>query len=685
MKCLIIAAGKGSRLQRRGKSKPLIPVLGVSLIERVIRSVTASGISDFYIVTGYQGECVQTFLDALSKRLGINVTFVVNNEWEKENGYSVLKAKGYLNEPFLLLMADHLFDPVNVNKLIKHPLDNGDIVLGVDKDVNNPLIDLNDVTKVFTENGEIRKIGKGLTGYNGFDTGIFLCTTAIFNALERRSSEFDDTTLSGAVQLLAATGNVKVHEIEGYWIDVDDEKAFKKAEKLLCDKLIKPADGFISRYINRKFSIRIFTPLFLKIYRGITPNQVSILSFVVGLVSSLYFFLGHAVIGALLIQLSSILDGCDGEIARLKHMQSSFGDFLDAILDRYADSFILAGIFYYSLTEIGSKEIFGIYCSPLFIIGIFVLAILGNLMVSYSTAKSVANFGYRYTRKWIAAGKGRDLRLFLLFIGGILTYFHPVFAFLALFIIAIQTNTIVIWRTFLSWYYFLHKDSLIKNKVKAVIFDFDGTIADTMPFLTELAVKLMTEAYDISKPEAEKRYLETTGLAFENQIELIFPNHPKNHEVVTTFESRKLEGVFAHPIFSEVIPTLKYFRNRGIKTFICSSTKQEIITKYIMLNKIDDLVDGFFGYKSDSRKGEQIDFVLQHYKLQPDEVMFIGDSLKDYDFAKDKKVDFIGLSRIFEKIEFQKKGLLSVSCLTDLIKLFDQSEKYFDSFEKVKL
>jgi phosphoglycolate phosphatase len=216
-----------------------------------------------------------------------------------------------------------------------------------------------------------------------------------------------------------------------------------------------------------------------------------------------------------------------------------------------------------------------------------------------------------------------------------------------------------------------------------VIFDFDGTIANTMPFLTELGVKLMTENYNISKSEAEKRYLETTGLDFASQLELIFPDYPNNQEVANTFESKKLEGIFANPIFPEVIPTLKYFSNKKIKTFICSSTKQEIITKYAQLNRIDKQVDGLFGKKSDFGKSEQIDFVIQHHKLQPNEVLFVGDSLKDYDFAKDKKIKFIGISRIFEEKEFQKKGTLSVSCLTNLVKLFDQSEKYFKSLEEV--
>ncbi|GAI94524.1 unnamed protein product, partial [marine sediment metagenome] len=110
--------------------------------------------------------------------------------------------------------------------------------------------------------------------------------------------------------------------------------------------------------------------------------------------------------------------------------------------------------------------------------------------------------------------RGRDFRLFLLFIGGIMTYFHPISVFFTLLFIAILTNTIVLWRTFLSWNYFLTKDSLIKGKIKAVIFDFDGTIANTMPFLTELAIKVITENYNISKDKAKSRYIETIGMDF---------------------------------------------------------------------------------------------------------------------------------------------------------------------------
>ncbi len=682
MKCLIIAAGKGTRLKQRGDSKPLIPLLGVPLIERVIRSTIEAGADDLHVVTGYQGERVRAFLDHLSNRLKISITHIVNEDWEKENGLSVLKAREHLHEPFLLLMADHLFDPAIARKLMSISLDNGEIALAVDGDTQNPIIEMEDVTRVKTEGEKICAIGKGLADFNVFDTGIFLCTPAIFSALDQSAKKHNDTTLSGAGRILAAEGRFKAVEVNGlFWIDVDDPASFTQAEDALLSTLRnKSNDGFVSRYLNRPLSIKISRHL---LNFPITANQVSFFSFIIGLISSLFFIKGNAIIGALLIHLSSVLDGCDGEIARLKYLQSTFGDFFDAVLDRYADGFIFLGIFYYSLTEIGNKEILGVFWSPLIISAIAFIAVLGNLMVSYTSTKSVANFGYRYKGKWIGAGKGRDIRLFLLFIGGIMTYFHPISALLSLLILAIQTNMIVVWRTFLSWKWFRKKNSLFLHRIKAVIFDFDGTVANTMPFLTELAIKLMTENYNISKDTAHKKYLETTGLSFEAQIEVIFPQHPNNQKVVTTFESLKQKDIYSHSVFPEAIPTLKYFKNKKIKTFICSSTKQEIISSYIKLNKFENLLDGFFGYRPDFVKSKQIDYVLQHYNLHPGDVLFVGDSLKDFDFAKDKKIKFIGIARIFEQKDFRKTGGMSVLNLNDIVKLFGDHEKYFNVFDKV--
>ena len=683
MKCLIIAAGRGSRLSTNGDPKPLIPVLGLSLIERVILTAKKGGLTDFYVVTGYNGEKVRPFLDRFSQRRNIDITNITNDEWEKGNGLSVLKAKKLLNENFILLMGDHIFDESILVRLRSEKIADDELMLAIDYNIkNNKLVDVNDVSKVVVEGNRVLNIGRNIRKYNAYDTGISLCSPAIFSAIEEGLSDGNDS-LSRGIGAMAEEEEVKAIDIENdYWIDVNTESDCRKAAKLLYRKSIKPA-GLITRDINARFATRIFTPLLLRIYKGLTPNQVSILSFIVALLSSLSFVLGRAIIGGLLIQLSSVLDYSDGQIARLKHMESRFGHFADITLDRYADGFILLGMFYYSLSVMGSREIVGVYWNPLIISSISILAILGNLMVSYTSATSVVNFGYMYKRRGIAAGRGRDIRLFLLFIGGIMSYLHPISVFLALLVIALQTNIIVISRVILSWNYFTRESTFkMINSIKAIIFDFDGTVADTMPFLTGLAVRLITENYTISRQEAKRRYLETTGVDFASQLESIFPNRPNNQKVAASFEKRKLEGIFDHPIFPDVIPALKYFRNKKIKIVICSSTKQKIIRKYSQLNQIDVLMDNLLGYEQNFRKGDQIDFVLQHYQLQPDRVLFVADSLTDYVFARDRKIEFIGISKIFGKKEFQKKGAMCVGSLADLTRLFDTAENYLNYIEK---
>ena len=210
----------------------------------------------------------------------------------------------------------------------------------------------------------------------------------------------------------------------------------------------------------------------------------------------------------------------------------------------------------------------------------------------------------------------------------------------------------------------------IRNGIKAVILDFDGTIADSMPFLTKLAVEVITRKYEISKEEAKQTYIETTGLNFASQIESIFPNHPNNLEAVNIFETEKLKDIFNCPIFPDVIHTLNFFRRKGVKTFICSSTRQEIVKKYCKLKGLDTLIDGILGYKPGFEKYKQLNFIFQKFDLQPGSALFIGDSLKDCDFAEDEGVNFIGICRIFKSEDFQKREVLSIDTLSDVMKFF---------------
>ncbi len=428
MKCLILAAGQGSRLRLKGESKPLIPVLGIPLIERVIRSAIEAGADDFYVVTGYRGEDVRDFLGRLADRLGIPITTVVNEHWKKENGLSVLKGREYLHEPFLLLMSDHLFDPSIANEMMGHPLDEGEIILAVDKDTRNPLIDMEDVTRVSTEDGKIRNIGKGLTEFNGFDTGIFLCTTAIFDALEHCAKDSGDTTLSGALRILGDEDRARAFHTSGrFWIDVDDPAALKRAEDALLKNLWgKPHDGPVSRYLNRPISVRISRRL---VNYPVTPNQISMFSFLCSVLAAGLFALGGypgLLLGGLLAQFASIIDGCDGEVARLSFQSSDYGGWFDAVLDRYADAFLLFGFTWHTYSAV--KD-------PL-ILFVGFLAIIGSFMVSYTADKYDS-----LMRKRVGKGfrVGRDLRILLIFLGAI---FNQVYLTLALIAVVMNIETI---------------------------------------------------------------------------------------------------------------------------------------------------------------------------------------------------------------------------------------------------
>lgn len=434
MKCLIIAAGKGTRLRRKGEVKPLIPILGVPLIERVIRTAKQAGADNFYVVLGYEAKKIETFLNQLSQILNIRITTIQNDDWGKENGYSVLKAKEFISEPFILLMSDHLFAPSIIQSLQSQSLRDGEILLAVDTNINNPLIDMDDVTKVKFENTYISNIGKSIDDFNGFDTGIFYCTPTIFDALEDSQNMHNDTTLSGAIRLLADKKRAKVHKIDKFWIDIDDEKAFKKAKRKLLETLkSKTNDGPVSRWLNRPVSIRCSSWL---VNYNITPNQISIFSFLLSLVAALFFATGdylYLLIGGILAQFASIIDGSDGEVARLKYLSSEYGGWFDAVLDRYADAFLLFGLTWHVYFQDNA---------PLVLIVGF-SAIIGSFMLSYTADKYDKLMKYRINK---GIRLGRDVRVFLIFLGAIFNLPYLVLAVIAIVMNIETIRRIIICR-----------------------------------------------------------------------------------------------------------------------------------------------------------------------------------------------------------------------------------------------
>jgi choline kinase len=230
--CLILAAGNGSRIASMsgGIPKPLVPLCGVPLLKHVMMSSQQAGIKKFVIVAGYRANLIRRWLDTRSLP-GISVTLIENLEYHKANGVSALTAKDEFDNPFLLLMADHIFEPKTAKALLQQPLAGDEVILAVDSKLDD-VFDLDDATKVRREGSHVIEIGKDLARYDALDTGMFLCSPALFDRLESAKRD-GDCSLSDGMRQLAREQKLRAFDIgHAHWHDVDSPEALVHAENI---------------------------------------------------------------------------------------------------------------------------------------------------------------------------------------------------------------------------------------------------------------------------------------------------------------------------------------------------------------------------------------------------------------------------------------------------------------------
>ena len=153
--------------------------------------------------------------------------------------------------------------------------------------------------------------------------------------------------LQVAIERGIRQGQVRILPLgEDWYQDVCAEGAetAEQAEWALLRSLKGGLEGFVDRHFNRTCSKWITRAL---LQTPLTPNGVTVLATAVGLLAGMVFAMGGyaaGVAGALLFQLSAILDCCDGEVARLKFLESPFGEQLDVALDNVVHVGLYAGM-----------------------------------------------------------------------------------------------------------------------------------------------------------------------------------------------------------------------------------------------------------------------------------------------------------------------------------------------------
>lgn len=209
--------------------------------------------------------------------------------------------------------------------------------------------------------------------------------------------------------------------------------------------------------------------------------------------------------------------------------------------------------------------------------------------------------------------------------------------------------------------------------IQAALFDFDGTLIDTMDEYATIAGDILHRTYGMAREQGSRLYLETSGIPFFQQIELIAPGGARNSAAVEEFEQRKLEGFFSAPYLPDVPPALAALHERGIKVVLSSNNYQDLVDRFVA-DRADVVFDLVLGCRENFFKGrDHFNEVSRRYGIDQKGMLFVGDSFKDAERAIEGGVLFVAITRTFGAADFQTRypGLHAIGDLGELLSLLE--------------
>jgi len=404
---VIIAGGVASRLEPYSSEthKCLMELEpNVTILDSIMKKIEKTNPPRTLIVIRPE------FKKIFEERLKGKAELIETDVEEFGNLYSVSLAMKRLDaSPFLLLMSDHIFEQSILDRVLSIT---SQAAFTVCLDKKPSRAEVREGLKLALRGGAVVHADKALSPRYGIDTGIILCRENSKAYIERaiENSGFK-ATIADALNLAAADGKVDYVDVTGkLWKDVDTSEDLVEARKvywqILRKELTKPEDGLVSRYLNRPISTRISIMAYRRSFR-IEPLTVTLVSFILGLSASLLLAMRVFILGGLLVQLASVIDGVDGELARLYRKATPWGGYLDSVLDRISDIAIVAGL---------------TLSSPIiddFTLLFAILAAANSIFVSYVT-HNLSTLGVS-TEKLRKIPATRDVRLFVVFIASLLS------------------------------------------------------------------------------------------------------------------------------------------------------------------------------------------------------------------------------------------------------------------------
>lgn len=314
---------------------PLTPIVGVGLFQRTVLTLQRAGIRQLIVLAGSEEDQLKQAL-ARGPRVTIPVRWMPMREFPLDDPRTweslAAEVRGYC----LLSGVGTVFSRQLIEQL-RRDVQEGHIIVvaqvphaGMQDPEQTPLPGF--------------RLGNG---WNGIADLVVLPVSELSTAGQLAGESgivpinrcLQRATTDGRVRLMT-TGNDPSH----WYHPVCTSADASRAEHQLFSSLKGEFEGFIDRYFNRKLSwwcTRIFVAL------GLSPNAITVVATVVGLLAAVIFGLGTYAAGiaaALLFQLAAVIDCSDGEVARLTFTESPFGAWLDIAMDNVVHMAIFAGI-----------------------------------------------------------------------------------------------------------------------------------------------------------------------------------------------------------------------------------------------------------------------------------------------------------------------------------------------------
>jgi phosphatidylglycerophosphate synthase len=326
---IVVAAGTGldgERLCQFGQV-----VFGeIPQLKRLIITAQRAGIKRFSIIAEKDDTSLKNVL-VNDKRIDSDI------EW-----LPLGKAVSFSSTPSLILQSNLVTTPSALSGLIKHKVNQEEILLLIDQTRDAWLKSKGDLIEdIFLSGGK---------AVGAFMASGKLLEKSIMNSMDLKSW----------VQELISIDKVTFTNFsDGYWMRLtSDEKSAKRAEDLLFSHVGKTMTGWISKNINSKISLRLSRYL---VRTQLSPNMISILINIIGMLCGPFYALGHPVWGAAFLQIATVLDRCDGEVARIKLMETKRGQWVDTVSDQLTILSFIIGVTigYYNITKSPLVLVFG--------------------------------------------------------------------------------------------------------------------------------------------------------------------------------------------------------------------------------------------------------------------------------------------------------------------------------------